>query len=196
MKKILAALLCLALLLCTAFAEEMVYDPAVLTELGGEIVTVQMEDFGMQFDLSADMNQIEVTEEMFFEGVMSAFENEDKSLSLSVNFMQQTDEAGAGVADYDALAAYYTANGVTSTEMVMVNGMEAMRFEIESTGSTGLAFLYEEGWALSFTFTGVTDEATALYASAVLDSIRPIEDVEIVEDMEINGEIEAEAAAE
>lgn len=195
MKKILAALLCPVLLLCAALAEEMVYDPAALTELGGEIVSVQMGDFGMQFDLSADMQQIEVTEEMFFEGVMSAYESEEKGLSLSVNFMQQTDETGAGVADYDALAAYYAANGVTSTEMVTVNGMEAMRFEIEETGSTGLAFLYEEGWALSFTFTGVADEDGALYASAVLESLRPIEEAE--ENAEIEGvEIEAEAAAE
>lgn len=194
MKKVLAALLCLALLLCAALAEEMVYDPAALTDLGGETISVQMGDFGLEYDLTADMQQIEVTEEMFFEGVMSAFESEQKGLSLSVNFMQQTDETGAGIADYEALAAYYAANGVTSTEMIAVNGMEAMRFEIESTGSIGLAFLYEEGWALSFTFTGVADEEGALYAAAVLESLRPIEEVET--EAEAAMAIEAEAAAE
>ena len=181
MKKMLSIVLCLVMLAVSAcaFAEPttvMTYDPSIFEALGIEVQTIEIGDFGLKFDIPAEMIAQDVTEEQFMAGAMAIYATEDLSVSMSVDFLQLFDAEGNPIADFDTLMAYYTEMGAEYVEMVDVNGYAAMSCVLPEADVIGVIFLEEGGWLLGFSFTPASTEGVAELAAASIATIRDIEE--------------------
>lgn len=174
MKKLIP-LLFLILLCACAFAEEdmIVYDPAVFEVLGLETQTLALEDFGMVFDLPADMLELELTEADLAGGTIAAFAAPDLSRVMSVGFAQMVDPGGNPLEDYEALISYYQMFGASDLEILDVNGLYALTYAIADADIMGSIYLFDDSYALAFTFAPLSDEGFVPVAASIMTSIRP-----------------------
>ncbi len=177
MKKLISSVLILLLLAASAFAEENVirYDPAIFEALGIEMQTVSLNDFGMQFDLPAEMLETELSETNRIGGTIAAYAAPDMRSMMSVGFAQMVDMEGKPFADYDALAAYYRMCGADGLEILDVNGLYALTYAIADADILGTVYLFENSYVLSFNFAPFSDQDFVSVAACIMASVRPAE---------------------
>lgn len=179
MKKCISILLCLSMLIISAcaFAEAGVitYDPAMFEALGIETNTLELEDFGLVFDLPDTMLEIELSEADLAGGTIAAFSLPDGSQMMSIGFAQMLDMGGQIFEDYDALITYYQMYGATDLEIVDVNGLYALSYAIAEANVMGSLYLFDDGWVLAFNFAPLADADYVPVAASIMSSVRPAE---------------------
>ena len=172
MKKILATLVTLALLLALpcALAEQI---PAI----NWEDVEAQAADIQASW-YTFDSVAVEVWIPDIFENkeitaedgedLIGKFEVADGSAGIYVQYIQG--EAGLSMED---TIANLEANGALEIERCTLNGLDAVSFKVADVDAVYVGFVTDSGNHVQFIFTPISDEGFAAVAQLVTASIRP-----------------------
>ena len=175
MKKILAFVMALCLMMTCALAEEAPalnwadFEPVL--EAGG--VTGQFytfDEIAIKIWMPDGMNSIELTDEDKQNGYIGYFMPEDESAQVSVMYV---DMSGMSLEDYAANLS--SIEGVTEVEMGTVNGLPCVSYMMPEQDSVTIAFTTEAGYVLEVTCAPLSEENAELVWGAVTASIQPAE---------------------
>ena len=176
MKKILALVLSLVMLVCaSAFAEtaytysEYAYDESLFAEVGGEWVA--LDGLGLMFYLPDVYLTAELPQQLADAGVIAAFATEDSSSVFTVSYGPAVDTEGNAVTTIEDLAAYYTAIGATNVDVIIVNGIPAVTSLIEANDFLNYTVFFSDSTQCVFSFTPASDSNTALLAGLMITSL-------------------------
>lgn len=170
MKKLISVLLlaCMLVMPFAAMAEADVdvkivnwedYE-AVTAEVEGEFVS--SEAWGVKFWLPSYFQEIEINEDMANLGVINFYTTEDGAYMIGV--AEQT---------FDDLDAYLANEGAANIEYILINGIAALSYDVESEDSSYVMFINEEGtYGLSFGFQPISDESFAALAVCMMASFQ------------------------
>ena len=172
MKKILAVVMALCLMMTVALAEETAtlnwedFEPAL--EAGG--VTGQFytfDEISIKMWLPDGINATELTDEDKANGYIGYFMPDDQSGAVAVMYV---DVQGMTLEQY---AEYLgTLDGVTEIEQGTVNGLPCVSYKMPEQDSVSITFTTEAGYALEVTCTPVSVENAELVWGAVVSSIQ------------------------
>lgn len=173
MKKFLAVVMALCLMMSCALAEEA---PAlnwadvepVLEASGvtGEFYT--FEEIAVAIWMPEGLNPVELTDEDKENGFIGYFAPEDQSASVSIVYV---DVNGMSLEEY---GEYLTNEaGATEVEVATVNGLPCVSYKLPEQDSVSITFTTEKGYALEVTCAPLSEENAELVWGAVVASIQP-----------------------
>ncbi len=172
MKKFLAVVLALCLMMTVALAEESNtinwedIEPAL--EAGG--VTGQFytfDEISIKMWLPDGINATELTDEDKANGYIGYFMPDDQSGAVAVMYV---DVQGMTLEQYAEQLA--TMDGVTEVETGTVNGFPCVTYKMPEQDSVSVTFTTEAGYALEVTCTPMSVENADLVWGAVIASIQ------------------------
>ena len=174
MKKILALVMALAMLLvsASAFAEaaytytEYSYDESLFTEIGGEWLA--MEDLGLMFYLTDIYMAAEVPEALVEVGTIALFATEDGSSYMTIAYGPALNAEGNAAATVEELAAYLTAIGSSNVDVIIVNGIPVVTSMNVENDTLAYSVFYEDGTQCLISFAPASDATTALMGGLTL----------------------------
>jgi len=172
MKKLLATLIALALLLALpcALAEEI---PAInWSDVEGAAAGIDGEwyvfdDIALQFWVPNVFQDLDLTDEDG-EEVLAKFEMPDGSAGIYAQYLNGNE----GLTMEDTIATL-EANGATEIERCLLNGLDAVSFSVPDVDAGYVIFITQSGNYVQFIFTPVSDEGFASVAQLVTASIMP-----------------------
>ncbi len=176
MKKLFAVLMALCLMGSAALAETVteinwndVFGPAVEAgQVAGDFVT--FDEIAVKIWLPEGLNATELTEEDRAKGFIGYFTDEKASATVAVQYV---DVSGETLEDY--FAELKNMDDVSEPEMVLVNGIPAVNYELPAQDSTTIAFATEAGYILEVTMAPVSAEGAEMVWGAVGASIQAAE---------------------
>lgn len=174
MKKILATLVTLALLLALpcALAEEV---PAInwedvnIEETGIEGSWYTLNAVAVQFWVPDIFENADITEDDD-ESVLAKFILPDESAAIYAQYV-----SGYEGATMEDVIASIQESGATDIERCTLNGLDAVSYSIPDVDAVYVAFVTESGNFVQFIFTPVSDEGFEAVAQLVTASIMPEE---------------------
>jgi hypothetical protein len=172
MRKILATLLTLALLLALpcALAETV---PAInWSDVEGAAADIEgswytFDDVAIQFWIPDVFQNLDLTEEDG-EELIAKFEVADGSAGIYAQYLKGYDGA-----TMDETIPTLQANGATEIERCNLNGLDAVSFSVPDVDAVYVVFVTERGNYVQFIFTPASDEGFASVAQLVTASIMP-----------------------
>ena len=173
MKKFLAVVMALCLMMTCALAEEVPAlnweDFAPILEAGG--VTGQFytfDEIAVAIWMPEGLNPVELTEDDVGNGFIGYFAPEDQSAAVSIVYV---DVNGMTLEEYGE----YLANeaGATEIEVGTVNGLPCVSYKLPEQDSVSVTFTTEAGYALEVTCAPLSEENAELVWGAVVASIQP-----------------------
>ena len=172
MKKLLATLIALALLLTSAAAlAETV--PAInwedidIESKGIEGSWYTFDTIALQIWVPDIFVNADITEEDG-EGVIAKFQAPDGSAGIFGQIIE-----GYEGATMEDVIKRLTENGATEIERCTLNGLDAISYSIPDTDAAYVTFVTASGNFVQFIFTPVSDEGFAAVAQLVTASIMP-----------------------
>ena len=174
MKKLISLVLCLvmALSVTAAVAEELPaidFNEANIAEIGGEWML--LEQFGLQMFVPDIFGFVEVPEELAAQGGLAIMATEDMSAGITITYSPLLDAEGNQITNHTDLVNYYVANGYDSIATCLVNGLEATNFLIADRDMMSMIYFLEDGNALSFYYTPVSNESMLALFSIISSSV-------------------------
>lgn len=173
MKKFLAVVMALCLMMTCALAEEAPalnwadFEP-ILEAAGvtGQFYT--FEQIAVQIWMPEGLNPVELTEEDVANGYIGYFAPDDQSAAVSIVYV---DVNGMTLEEYGE----YLANeaGATEIEVGTVNGLPCVSYKLPEQDSVSVTFTTEAGYALEVTCAPLSEENAELVWGAVVASIQP-----------------------
>jgi len=173
MKKFLAVVMALCLMMTCALAEEA---PALnwedfepILEAGG--VTGQFYTFdevAVAIWMPEGLNPVELTEDDVANGYIGYFMPEDESAAVSIVYV---DVNGMTLEEYGEYLA--SEAGATDIEVGTVNGLSCVSYNLPEQDSVSVTFTTEMGYALEVTCAPMSEENAELVWGAVIASIQP-----------------------
>ncbi|MBR6185894.1 MAG: hypothetical protein IKQ41_06480 [Clostridia bacterium] len=171
MKKLSAILMALVLMLSTI--------PALATELNWsdyeagvaqiEANTVTFDQISIQMWMPAVMQPVELADEDKEAGFIGYFLSPDEACYVTVQYV---DVGGMSLEEY---AEYVPQIGGSGAQMMVINGIPCLNYDLEEEAATAVAYATEMGYILQFTFGPYTDENYASTMQVMVASIRPVE---------------------
>jgi len=173
MKKLLAVVMALCLMITAALAEEAPAlnweDFAPVIEASG--VTGQFytfDEIALQIWMPEGLDPVELTEDDVANGYIGYFMPEDQSAAVSIVYV---DVQGMSLEEY---GEYLTNEaGATEVEVATVNGLPCVSYKLPEQDSVSIAFTTEQGYMLEVTCVPVSEENAELVWGAVIASIQP-----------------------
>ena len=150
-------------------AEEMI--------AAGEFVT--FDEIACKMWVPAVMPAVELTEEDTEAGYIGYFSTEDESGIASVMYVNVDSMSLEEYKEY--LSGEEDVTGITD---VVVNGIQAVGYDLEETDTTCIAFATEAGYILEFAFAPASDEGYSSVILTMMASIQPEEAAEETADSE------------
>ncbi len=175
MKKLLTVLLALCLLCSVAMAEsvttinwEDVFGPAVEAgQVEGEFVT--FDEIAVKIWIPEGLQAAELSDEDREKGYIGYF-TEESGATVAVMYVNTNGASLEEYADY-----LKTADGVKDAEMIVLNGLPAVSYDLPEQDATCIAFTTEAGYILEITMTPVSAEGAEFVWGAVGSSIQAAE---------------------
>jgi len=162
MKKLLAIVLMLCLLVPAALAEEAQVQEVnwedmgqLLSELDAKGITGDfyvLEEIAVKFWLPTGMNAVELTEEDRAAGYIAYFLPDDQSAQVAVVYV---DADGMDIETYAQSLSEY---GATEIEMIQLNGLPGVSYKVEENDSYNVAFATQRGYILEFVMSPASAE--------------------------------------
>lgn len=172
------AMLLVAVLSGTAFAQtetatvvnwEDVSAAVEAAGISGQFYNVG--DSGLCMWIPDVFTEVELTEEEVADGYMAYLTTEDESAVVSVTY------AAIDGLTVDGLYNLFTeTEGIEDLEIVVINGIAAVSYEMPEQDSMTVSFVDDDGYAFEFTFAPVSDEGFAQVATLMAASIQTVED--------------------
>ena len=175
MKKVIALVLCLVmgLSMTAAVAEELPvinFDEANIAEIGGQWVL--LEQFGLQMYVPDIFGMTEVPEELAAQGTLAVLATEDMAAGITITYCPLLDHEGNQITNHADLVNYYASNGFENIATCVVNGLEATNFSmLPSRDMMCMVYFLEDGNALSFYYTPISNESLLALFSIVSSSV-------------------------
>ena len=170
MKKLLALVLALLMLVSVACAEEVSLSWENVAEsaasIAGEFKT--FEEISVKIWIPDVLKETELSDEDKENGFIGYFMTEDQTAAVAVQYV---DMSGMTLEDYQANLA--ETEGVSGIEAGTVNGLPAVSYEYNGNGV--VAFTTEMGYILEVSCGPLSDEGFAAVASIVICSIQAAE---------------------
>ena len=170
MKKLISVLLlaCMLVMPFAAMAEADV-DVKIVNWEDFEAITEQVEGefvsseaWGVKFWMPSYFNELEVNEDMANQGVINFYATEDGAYMI-----------GVAEQSFDNLDAYLENEGAANIEYILINGIAALSYDVESENSTYVLFVNEDAtYGLSFGFQPISDEGFAAIALCMMASFQ------------------------
>ena len=180
MKKLVALILTLAMMLCvgTAFATEAEPEQtgaieinwADMEEQGAETIAqgefVNFDEIAVKMWMPTALAAVELTDDDKAQGYIGYYQPEDGSAAIAVMYV---DANGMTLAEYkDQL----TQIGATDIEDVVINGMEAVSYVLEESNVACVSFTTDAGYIFEVSGAPQSDESFAALLSIVMASIQ------------------------
>ena len=128
---------------------------------------VGIDDVGMQMWLPSSFIRTDLKDEDRDLGFIDYFEKEDKSAAAGVMY---ADTEGLTLSEYKNFLTEM--GGIKDVEDLTVNGIRAIRYELEGTDSVCLALITGAGYSLEFTYGPISDEKSNTTAKLIMASIQ------------------------
>ncbi len=176
MKKIVALILTIAMMLCAgaAFATEAggaieinwadIEAQAAETVAQGEFVA--FDEIAVKMWMPTALAAVELTDEDREQGYIGYYQPEDGSAAIAVMYVD------AGGMTLEAYKEQLTQIGATEMEDVVINGMEAVSYALEETDTACVSFVTEAGYIFEVSGSPKSDEGFAALLSIVMASIQ------------------------
>ncbi len=176
MKKLLTVMLALCLLCGVAMAETVTelnwndtFGPAIEAgEVAGNFVTI--EQVGLKIWLPEGLEAVELDEESIAAGYIAYFTEESDGATVAVQYVNMD---GMSLEDY--AETIKGIEGVAEVEMIIVNGLPAVNYDMPASDSTTNAFATEAGYILEITMYPISAEGAEYVWGAVGASIQAAE---------------------
>lgn len=182
MKKLVAIILTLAMMLCvgTAFATEAeeTTEQAAAIEInwadieaqGAETIAqgdfVTFDEIALKMWMPNALAAVELTDDDTAQGYIGYYQTEDGSAAIAVMY---ADVNGMSLEEYkDQL----TQAGATDIEDVVLNGMAAVSYTLTESDTACVSFATEAGYIFEVSGSPVSDENFAALLSIVMASIQ------------------------
>ena len=173
MKKLLAFMLALCLLMTVALAEAAPalnwsdIEPALEAGgVAGQFYT--FDEIAVKIWLPEGLDPVELSDEDKANGYIGYFALEDNSAAVSIVYVDVNDMS------LDDYAAYLSSEAdVTEVEAGTVNGLPCVSYMLPQQDVTCVTFTTEAGYALEVTCGPTSEENAELVWGAVIASIQP-----------------------
>ena len=174
MKKLFAAMIALCLLLCSAaLAEEAVqvnwsdyFEGAIAAaNVAGGFVT--FDEIAVKFWIPEELKAVELTDEDRANGFIGYYADENNEAKLAVVYVNMD---GMTVEQY--AETLKETDGVTEIEMAVVNGLQAVNYQVPDSDTLNVAFATEKGYILEITMAPLSAEGADMVWGAVASSIQ------------------------
>ena len=190
MKKLVALILTLAMMLCvgTAFATEAEPEQtgateaepeqtgateinwADLEEQGAETIAqgnfVTFDEIAVKMWIPNALAAVELTDDDKAQGYIGYYQPEDGSAAIAVMYVD------AGGMTLDEYKEKLTEAAATEMEDVVINGMEAVSYVLEESDTACVSFVTEAGYIFEVSGSPKSDENFAALLSMVMASIQ------------------------
>ena len=180
MKKLVALILTLAMMLCvgTAFATEAEPEQtgaieinwADLEEQGAETIAqgnfVTFDEIAVKMWMPNALAAVELTDDDKAQGYIGYYQPEDGSAAIAVMYV---DAGGFGQLFLILIQRHAAA---TEMEDVVINGMEAVSYVLEESDTACVSFVTEAGYIFEVSGSPKSDENFAALLSMVMASIQ------------------------
>ena len=176
MKKIVALILTIAMMLCAgaAFATEAggaieinwadIEAQAAETVAQGEFVA--FDEIAVKMWMPTALAAVELTDDDKAQGYIGYYQPEDGSAAIAVMYVDANDMTLAEYKDQ------LTQIGATDIEDVVINGMEAVSYTLTETDTACVSFVTEAGYIFEVSGSPASDENFAALLSIVMASIQ------------------------
>ena len=178
MKKLVAIILTLAMLLCAGAAlateaeqtETIVINWADLQEQGAETIAqgdfVTFDEIALKMWVPTIFEALELTDDDKAQGYIGYYQVADGSAAIAVVY---ADLGGMTLEEYKA---QLTEIGAAEIEDVIINGTEAVSYTLSESDTACVSFMTENGCVFEVSGSPVSDEEFASLLSIVMASIQ------------------------
>lgn len=170
MKKLFALLMALCLLGTCALAEPTKINwsdlEAQVAESGIDGDFYSVSDIGVKMFIPTFLQNMELTEDDVNQGYICFLANEDQSALVAVMY---ANFEGKSLEDY---AAVLPEVGATEIEMIVVNGIPAVSYEVPGNDTLNVAMGTDQGYIIEFVFKPASDEGFKSIAAIMSASIQ------------------------
>ena len=184
MKKLVAIILTLAMLLCAGAAlateaeqteqteqtEAIVINWADIQEQGAETIAqgdfVTFDEIALKMWVPTLFEAVELTEDDLANGYIGYYQLADGSAAIAVMYV---DAGGMTLEEYKEQA---TQIGATDIEDVVINGTQAMSYSLTESDTVCVSFVTENGCIFEVSGSPASDEEFASLLSIVMASIQ------------------------
>lgn len=170
MKKLIAVLLSVVLMLSAVSALAVDVNWADLQEQGAELIAkgdfVTFDEIAVKMWVPTAFTAVELGDEDKEAGYIAYFMTEDQSAAIGVQYV---DVSGMALEDYKAMLPDY---GATELEDVTINGLPAVTYVIAETDTVVTAFTTQMGYILEVSVSPKSNEGVASIAAFVMASIQ------------------------
>ena len=176
MKKLVAIILTLAMMLCAgaAFATEdsdaIVINWAEIEAQAAETIAqgdfVTFDEIALKMWMPNVMLAVELTDDDKAQGYIGYYQTEDGTAAIGVMYV---DVGGMTLEEYKEQAIEA---GATDIEDVIINDVQAMSYTLSESDTTCVSIMTEAGYVFEVSGTPVSDENFAEKLSIVMSSIQ------------------------
>ena len=178
MKKLVAIILSLAMLLCASAAFATEAEQTGTTEInwadieaqGAETIAqgdfVTFDEIALKMWVPTLFEAVELTEDDAANGYIGYYQLADGSAAIAVMYV---DAGGMTLEEYKEQA---TQVGATDIEDVVINGTQAMSYTLSESDTVCVSFVTENGYVFEVSGSPASDEEFASLLSIVMASIQ------------------------
>ena len=177
MKKILALVLVLTMMLVSAFAvaeaaytySEYNYDETMFAEIGGEWLA--LDGLGLMFYLPDIYVPAEIPEALAEVGTIALYGTTDGTGVLNVAYGPALKAADTAAETIEDLAGYYTSVGMSGVDVIVVNGIPMVMAMDEKNDMVSYSVFFADSTQLLLAFSPASDPNNALMAGLTLTTV-------------------------